>query len=581
MMAQYFDIKAVNPGYLLFYRMGDFYELFFSDAEIASEALGIVLTKRGKHQGEDIPMCGVPVHAAEDYLKKLISKGHRVAICEQVEDPAEAKKRGSKSVVQRDVVRLVTAGTLTEDDLLPKVANNFLTALARVRHGETDLAIASADVSTGESFLTELAPEALGDELAGLDPAELLVTETVRDWLEEHRFIGPDLMARLTVVPAELFDSEAGAARIAEAFADTDPSAFSRAGRSALAALVAYVADTQKGAPLALRPPERRGAHAVMAIDAATRSSLELIVTNRGETRGALRAAMDKTVTAGGARLLTRRLNAPLTDPLAINTRLDMVEYMLERADLAGRLRQRLRAIPDITRALTRLTLGRGGPRDLAAIGAAISGASALVEVLEREQNLPQGWSDCAKALGRGDAALAGKLAAALDDDVPLLARDGGFVRAGHSADLDTERALARESRTVVAALQADLAQKTDIRTLRIKHNNVIGYFIEVPAAQGKKLMEPPFAPQFIHRQTMANAMRFTTAELAELEGRIAKAQDRAREIELEIYEGLLAETIAEATDLRAVADALSELDLGIGLMRLGRRSRLLPAAHR
>ena len=362
MMAQYFEIKAVNPGYLLFYRMGDFYELFFGDAEIASQALGIVLTKRGKHQGEDIPMCGVPVHAAQDYLKKLIALGHRVAICEQVEDPAEAKKRGAKSVVERDVVRLVTAGTITEDDLLPDTANNFLAALAMIRHGETDLAVASADVSTGETFLTELAPEALGDELARIDPAELLVTEAVRDWLAEKHLIGADLRSRLTPVDADLFDSELGAERISGAFTAIDPTAFTRAGRSALGALIAYVADTQKGAPLALRPPEQRGVHAVMAIDAATRSSLELIATNRGETRGSLRFAIDRTATAAGARLLTRRLNAPLTDPAAINARLDMVEFMLERVDMAGRLRQSLKSVPDITRALTRLTLGRGGP---------------------------------------------------------------------------------------------------------------------------------------------------------------------------------------------------------------------------
>ena len=569
MMAQYFEIKAVNPGYLLFYRMGDFYELFFSDAEIASQALGIVLTKRGKHQGEDIPMCGVPVHAAQDYLKKLISQGHRVAICEQVEDPAEAKKRGAKSVVERDVVRLVTAGTLTEDDLLPEASNNFLSALALIRHGEIDLAIASADVSTGETFLTELGPEALSDELARIDPAELLVTESVRDWLNEQKTVGASLGKRLTVVPGEMFDSELGAERVANAFAGTDPTAFTRAGRSALAALVSYVADTQKGAPLALRPPERRGANAVMAIDAATRSSLELVSTNRGDQRGALRAAMDKTVTAAGARLLTRRLNAPLTDPEAINARLDMVEYMIERTDRAASLRRQLRAVPDITRALTRLTLGRGGPRDLAAIGEAIAGARALSEMLDETANLPQGWRDCAAALKRADADLADMLGAALDTELPLMARDGGFVREGFSEELDTERTLARESRSVVAELQARLAGETDIRTLRIKHNNVIGYFVEVPSAHGKKLMEPPHAPHFIHRQTMANAMRFTTAELAELEGRIAKAQDRAREVELTIYDDLLRRVLAITEDLQAVADALAELDLGLALMRL------------
>jgi DNA mismatch repair protein MutS len=569
MMAQYFEIKAVNPGYLLFYRMGDFYELFFSDAEIASQALGIVLTKRGKHLGEDIPMCGVPVHAAEDYLKKLISLGHRVAICEQIEDPAEAKKRGSKSVVERDVVRLVTAGTITEDDLLPEAANNFLSALTLIRHGETDLAIASADVSTGESFLTELGPEALADELARIDPAELLVTESVRDWLGEQGFVSPELLRRITVVGIDLFDSEKGSARIGQAFAGIDPTAFSRAGRSALGALLAYVAETQKGAPLALRPPKSHGVHAVMAIDAATRASLELNLTNRGEQKGALRAAMDKTVTAGGGRLLTRRLNAPLTDPVVINARLDMVAYMLERAELAQKLRNALRAVPDINRALTRLTLGRGGPRDLAAIGSAIAGAHGFADSLERETGLPEGWRKTVEALGKGDETLAQKLASALADDLPLLARDGGFVHEGYSQELDTERTLARKSRTVIAELQARLAEQTEIRTLRIKHNNVIGYFIEVPSAHGKRLLGEPFAPHFIHRQTMANAMRFTTAELAELEGRIAKAQDKARDIELGIYDDLLAETVAATPALQAVADALAELDLGTALMRL------------
>ncbi len=569
MMAQYFDIKAKNPGYLLFYRMGDFYELFFSDAETASETLGIVLTKRGKHQGEDIPMCGVPVHAAEDYLKKLIGRGHRVAICEQVEDPAEARKRGSKSVVERDVVRLVTAGTITEDDLLPATANNFLAALALIRHGETDIALASADISTGETFLTELGPEALGDELARLDPAELLVTDAVADWLADQHVTGPDFNTRLTRVDVALFDSEQGAVRIGEGFAGVDPTAFTRAGRSALGALVAYVADAQKGAPLALRPPERRGVHALMAIDAATRSSLELIETNRGETRGALRAAMDRTVTAGGGRLLTRRLNAPLTDPAAINSRLDMVDLMIEWAEMSGRLRQGLKAVPDVTRALTRLTLGRGGPRDLAAIGRAIAGAGALTELMGPEKSLPAGWQKVVAGLKRGDRSLAEELASAIIDEPPLLARDGNFVRESYSQELDDERALASASRKVVAELQARLAGETDIRSLRIKHNNVIGYFIEVPSTHGKKLMEPPFTPDYIHRQTMANAMRFTTSELAELEGRIAKAQDTAREMELAIYQDLLDKVLAQTGDLQAVADALAELDLGTALARL------------
>jgi DNA mismatch repair protein MutS len=571
MMAQYFEIKAANPGYLLFYRMGDFYELFFEDAEIASAALGIVLTKRGKHLGEDIGMCGVPIHAANDYLNKLIKLGHRVAICEQVEDPAEARKRGNKSVVKRDVVRLITAGTLTEDDHLDARASNFLAALSMVRHGETDFALAWADVSTGETFTVDLAAEQLGDELARIAPAELLMTDATRSTLTERHLFAP-AWARIThAAPAESFDSERAGVELRNAFpaAAFDPSAISRAARSALGAIVAYVRESQKGAGVVLRSPIPDAANRHMAIDAATRASLELHQTQRGDVRGSLRQSIDLTVTAPGSRLLSARLAAPLADAEAINQRLASVAFLVDDTMLTGRLRTDLKAVPDLARALTRLALDRGGPRDLAATGKAIHAAQALARHFAGFDALPAVLTTLAETLGAAPDSLATELAAALADDLPLLARDGGFVRKGFDRALDNEQTLASETRAVVAALQARLVDETDVRSLKIRHNGVLGYFVEVPASHGGKLMEEPHRQSFIHRQTLANAMRFTTTELAELEGRMARARDAALEIELRIFDRLRTAVLAQTDALRQLADALAELDVTAALAQL------------
>jgi len=571
MMAQYFEIKAVNPGYLLFYRMGDFYELFFEDAEIASAALGIVLTKRGKHLGQDIGMCGVPIHAANDYLNKLIKLGHRVAICEQVEDPKEAKKRGAKSVVKRDVVRLITAGTLTEDDHLDARASNFLAALAMVRHGETDFALAWADVSTGETFTADLAAEQLQDELARIDPAELLLTEATRATLVERHLFAPNWAGIAHAAPAESFDSEAAATLLREALPGGyfDPSALSRAARSALGALIAYVREAQKGVGGVLRAPRPDGAAPHMAIDAATRASLELHQTQRGQQRGSLRQVIDLTVTAPGSRLLSARLAAPLADAAAINERLDAVGLLANDTLLTGRLRADLKAVPDLARAMTRLALERGGPRDLAAIGKAVSAAVALAAHFERLDHAPAVLSRLAGTLAAAPLPLASDLALALDDELPLLSRDGGFVRKGYDQALDDERSLASETRAVVVALQARLIEETDVRSLKIRHNGVLGYFVEVPAAHGTRLLEEPHRQHFIHRQTMANAMRFTTTELAELEGRIARAHEAALEIELKVFSSLRYDVLSRTDTLRELADALAELDVTTELAHL------------
>jgi DNA mismatch repair protein MutS len=569
-MGQYLELKSLNPGYMLFYRMGDFYEMFFEDAEIASRDLGIVLTRRGRHQGQDIPLCGVPVHAAQDYLRKLIGLGHRVAICEQVEDPAEAKKRGSKSPVKRDVVRLVTAGTLTEDDLLPARGSNYLAALALLRHGDDDFALAFADVSTGELSVLPVAASAVGDELARIDPAELLFTAATRDALRELRVPVPSTAATV-VLDAALFDSSAASATISAAFeaGAVDPSAWSRVERAALGALLGYIRDSQKGVAIALRPPTSEQPATHLAIDAATRASLELLQTQRGTLKGSLLDCIDECITPAGSRLLAQRLNAPLCDPAAINARLDAVAALGDAAILATRLRTTLKSVPDLTRALTRLALGRGGPRDLNAVARAVAGAGELAQLLAGLEAAPADLVAIRDILSAAPAALAGELSRAIDDEPPLLARDGGFVRRGYDATLDAEQALASETRAVVAALQARLIADTEVKSLKIRHNGVLGYFVEVPAAAGGRLLEDPHRTTFIHRQTMANAMRFTTAELAELEGRIARAHEKALELETAIFGRLVNAVLSETDELHRLADALAGLDVSAGLAHL------------
>jgi DNA mismatch repair protein MutS len=568
MMVQFFEIKSANPGYLLFYRMGDFYELFFEDAEIASAALGIVLTKRGKHLGEDISMCGVPIHAANDYLNKLIRLGHRVAICEQMEDPAEAKKRGSKSVVKRGVVRLVTPGTLTEDDHLDARSANYLAALAMVRHGETDFALAWADISTGETFVVDLTAEQLGDEMARIGPAELLLTDATRAALVERHLFAPAWAGIASSLAPQLADSEAALDALRKVFDPSvfDPSALSRASRSAIGALVGYAIESQKGRSTPLRPPVSGANDLTLSIDAATRSSLEILQTQRGQAKGSLRQSIDLTVTAPGARLLANRLAAPLCQADPINDRLDAVERLFDDTLLRTRLRQDLKAAPDIARALSRLALERGGPRDLASVGKAVSAALELAAHLGAQSDLPPILSQLKNTLASAPRDMALHLSLALDDDLPLLPRDGGFIRPQFDPRLDEERALSRQTREVVAALQARLMDETDVRSLKIKHNGVLGFFVEVPAAHGQKLLEPPHREVFIHRQTMANAMRFTTTELAELEGRISQAQGAALEIELAIYAQLRDAVLGQITELQNLADALSELDVHAAL---------------
>jgi DNA mismatch repair protein MutS len=573
LMEQYLEIKAAHPGYLLFYRMGDFYELFFEDAELASRALGIVLTKRGKHRGQDIPMCGVPVHRADEYLHRLIAQGHRVAVCEQVEDPAEAKKRGGKSVVQRDVIRLVTAGTLTEDSLLDAKRNNYLVAVARAKRGTADahnvFALAYLDISTGEFRISTCDRNGLPAEIARLEPGEIIVSDALYDDAD-LRPLWRSLPA-VTPLTRDVFDGASAERRLATYFAVATADVFgalSRLELTAAAACVTYVERTQLGKRPPLSPPVSEPAGATLAIDAATRANLELMRAHNGERRGSLIAAIDRTVTVAGARLLAQRLAAPLTDPAAINRRLDAVGLLVSEVDLRTDVRSRLAAAPDLARAMARLVVGRGGPRDLAAIR---DGLHAAAELSQRLATAPQvaEIADAAFSLRRPDPAIAAELSAALGHDLPLSRREGGFIGAHYDETLDETRSLRDESRRVVALLQARYADETQIRTLKIRHNNVLGYFVEVTAANGDRLIGAPWNATFIHRQTLAGQIRFTTAELGDLEAKIASAADRALGMELEIFDRLAALTVSAAEDIKAAAEALAAIDVAAALATL------------
>src|SRR4051812_35482703 len=572
MMEQYLEIKAGHPGLLLFYRMGDFYELFFEDAEIASKTLGIVLTKRGKHQGMDIPMCGVPVERSEDYLHRLIAGGHRVAVCEQMENPAEARKRGNKSVVRRDVVRVVTPGTLTEDNLLDARANNYLLALARTRgsSGADRIGLAWIDISTAEFIVTECATGELAATLARINPTEVIVTDAL--------YGDADLGALLRELPAvtpltrDVFDGATAERRLCDYFAVATMdglSAMSRLEATAAAACVTYIDRTQVGKRPPLSPPAREATGSTMAIDPATRANLELTRTLGGERRGSLLDAIDCTVTPAGSRLLAQRLAAPLTDSAVIARRLDAVAEFVEDAAAREDIRDALRNAPDMSRALARLSVGRGGPRDLSGLRAGILAADQALSRLEGLNDPTAEIAAVMDALRRPSRDIAQEYERALADQLPLIKRDGGFVREGYESALDETRSLRDASRLVVAAMQARYADDTGIKALKIRHNNVLGYFVEVTAQHGDKLMSPPLNATFIHRQTLAGQVRFTTAELGEIEAKIANAGDRALGLELEIFDKLCALALAAGDDLRAAAHAFALLDVTSALAKL------------
>jgi len=583
MMVQFLALKEKHQEYLLFYRMGDFYELFFEDAAIASEALDITLTKRGKYNGADIPMCGVPVHAAENYLSRLIKGGFKVAVCEQMESPAEAKKRGAKSgaksIVRRDVVRLVTPGTITEENLLNARQNNFLAALAR---SQNKFALAWLDISTGDFFVSSLRPENLGSELARLNAGEIILSsqllesddlgDALADW--EHV---------LSLVESSHFDSMRGEAVLKEAYGVKTLEglgSFNREELSACGGLITYLLETQKGKLPKLKNPVSVGEGGTMMIDGATRRNLELTHTLAGSRQGSLLHTIDRTVTGAGARLLNSRLNAPLMDHRVINRRLDLVAYFQEHEAFRRKIRDLLKRCPDLERAMSRLSVGRGGPRDLAAVRIGLVQAADIKYIFQSRSKSQSAVSDDELVSRPGDIDSILKnlgshqetidlLQRALCEDLPTIIRDGNFIAKGFHAALDEFRMLSSESKRLILALEAKYRDMSMVNGLKVKYNNVLGYFIEVTALHADKLMAAPLNETFIHRQTLASAVRFNSHELAELAGKIGQASDRALVLEHEIYEELVAATLQHWQEIILASQGLAQLDVATALAEL------------
>ncbi|KPF87886.1 DNA mismatch repair protein MutS [Novosphingobium sp. AAP93] len=552
MMAQYLALKAQAEGCLLFYRMGDFFELFFEDAKIAASVLDIALTSRGEHGGAPIPMCGVPVHSAESYLARLIRAGCRVAIAEQTETPEEARKRaGSKALVARDIVRFVTAGTLTEDALLEPRRANVLAAVCKVR----DVAgIAACDISTGRMELEECAPELLLAALARLGATELVMAE-------ECGFDLPEAGER----PARAFDSQRGADRLMalHGVATLDGfGTFSRAMLAAAAGLIDYLEHVGRGSLPLLLPPVVREARAFLAMDEATRASLEILSASGGGRKGSLIEAIDRCVTSAGARLLAEDLAAPLTDLAAIRARLELVSWLHDDPLLRGDLRAVLRAAPDVGRALGRIVAGRGSPRDLGQLRDGLGEAQRLLTLLAARSDRPELADALLPALG-GHGALIDLFSRALVPAPPTERTNGGFIAAGYDAALDALRDAAGNSRRAIAALEARYRDETGTPSLKIRHNGVLGYFIEVPARHADRLMQPDSG--FTHRQTMAGAVRFNALALHEEASRIAEAGGHAFAAEEAHFEDLTARAIAAREAIATTAAALARIDVAAG----------------
>jgi DNA mismatch repair protein MutS len=549
MMAQYLAIKAEAPDCLLFYRMGDFFELFFDDAKQAAQCLDIALTARGEHEGEPIPMCGVPIHAAESYLARLIRGGFRVAIAEQTESPAEAKKRGSKSVVNRAIVRVVTAGTLTEEALLDSRAANWLVAVARVgeRYG-----VAAADISTGAFELSSVAAGALDAELARLAAAEIVAPEPLPGVEVQERRAG--------------FDSLSAEARLKQRFDVATLDGFGSFDRAALAAaggLLSYLDEVAKDALPFLRAPVPRSSGDHMMIDAATRESLELTVSQGGTRTGSLLHAVDRTVTGAGARLLAADIGAPLLERQAIEERLNLVAAFERDAGTREMLRRQLKALPDIGRALGRLVAGRGCPRDLGQLRDGLTEARRLHARLAALPEQPALLGVLLPTL-TGHGELVDLLSRALVPSPPIDAAQGGYIAEGYDAALDALRATGGEGRRAIASLEARYRSQTGISTLKIRHNGVLGYHVEVPAKHADQLMTADSG--FTHRQTLAGVVRFNAPDLHEHAMRVGQAGAHALAAEAAHLEELVGAALARKHAIAAAADALARLDVAAGL---------------
>ncbi len=555
-MQQYFALKAEHKDVLLFYRMGDFYELFFEDAIEAAPILDVALTRRGQHKGEDIPMCGVPYHSVEPYIARLLSAGKRVAICEQMETPEQAKKRGHKSVVRREVVRVMTPGTVTEEALLDATATSYILAIARVKK---DYALAWADITSGAFHVAPTSPEGLAADLYRLQPKEILVPEGLLGDKLLWEILKP-LKAKLYPHVDSYFSPEKGG-RVCQRFYEVANleswGALTSQEIAAAGAVIDYIETTQRGQKPRMQVPVRMLASHFMMMDAATRRNLEITQALSGGVRGSLFSILNQTRTSAGTRLLGHILHTPLIDAHAINQRLDAVGYFVHNEAMRQSLRDHLAMVPDIERICSRLYMRRGGPRDLVALRQGLYHAREIAGLFAFSgMELPPVITRWLSELCAQDA-LIQLLVTALNDIVPLAARDGGFIREGYDATLDQYRHLCSHAEAAKLELRDRLRRETGITTLKIGENNILGLYIEVTSQHLAKIPEG-----FVHRQTMAGAVRYRTEELRELETKLIQAKERSLTLELQLFEALIGEVITQIDPLIRTAQALAQLDV-------------------
>ncbi len=577
MMAQYHTLKSEHQDCLLFYRMGDFYELFYDDAITASSVLDITLTKRGKSNGDDIAMCGVPFHSCEPYLAKLVKSGHKVAICEQTETPDEAKARAkkegksaAKALVNREAVRIITQGTLTEDNLLDAKNNNFICSIFAQNDA---FGLAWLDLSTGGFHTQESTLDTVRTTLERISPSEIVLPESFPN---QYPDVFTPYQHKVSQLSDSLFSPENALSNLKNTYSIEAINSFGQFTKSEITAagtLIAYISQTQKGNIPFISAPQKVSSGSIMEIDSSTRKSLELTRTLSGERKGSLLDTIDYTVTGAGARLLQSCLSSPLSDAAQINNRLNRVECFHNNDSLRAIIQDFLRSMPDMERALSRLTVGRGGPKDLCAIRDGLKQSEIIRAELQHDNDSRNSLQQIMIKLQQSPAIndLQDTLTLALEECPPPLARDGGFVRHGYSAQLDKLRILRDNSRKLIAALQEKYKQQASIDTLKIKHNNVLGFFVEVPAKRADTMMQKNDDSPFIHRQTMSNAVRFTTVELSELERDITSSAEKIIAIELSIFEKMLQKTSSLSNEICVIARNISKIDMTCGLAELSR----------
>lgn len=555
-MQQYMDMKSENPDALLMFRLGDFYESFFEDAKIISQNLGLVLTARGTDgDGVDIPMCGIPWHAADNYFGRLVRAGFKVALVEQMETPAQAKARGHK-YIERKIIRVLTSGTLTDENLLTPKNSNFLVAVVP---NSDAFDIAGCDISTGEFFVGRTAD--VLDDLVRINPAEVIYPE--RDAETETIQHLRDVF-KTTPVYEKLYHRADIDQIVSRIFSGAIDGATDVPAMSAIQILAGYLFNTQRDATTTFRAPYVFKSGAQLLVDSATWRSLE-IDAPISDGGACLIDVLDTTKTAAGARKLRGYLRTLSGDATEIRNRQEHIGHMILNSDVMATVAASLSSVPDVGRSLTRLLSGRGTPRDMRHV------ADFLIELPNFKMMGPRLDAGLAAQFANINthSDLAIKLAHALADELPTFFRDGGTIRDGFDVALDNMRALAHGAKETIAGLQSQYATQTGVHTLKIKYNNVLGYFIEVPSARADTLMMPESG--FIHRQTLAGNMRFTTAQLIDLDNNVRSAAERATGIENDIIANLIADIRAISDDLLSVADLLANLDVWYALATVAR----------